>query len=408
MRRLVGVVVLGELGIAVLYVASLLALGIGLQDSVAAAVVKFWIGDCVGVLVTLPLIFFAVDTRRRETLAALLRRPESLLQLATIVWLLWLVFGPLRADAFKYFYLLFLPLIWIAARQGLAGAVVAVALIQWGIIIAVQIAGVPSLTVFELQALQIAFAITGLFLGVTVDERERAAQRLQLSTRLAAAGRMAAALAHELNQPLTALAGYAGAARLLTVGQPLDAPLLEETLRKVVAEARRAGDVVQRMRGLFEARTPQREPVDLRNLAAEVVESLAARAEVAGVAMRLAPATAAPIEAPSVDRVQFEVILRNLLDNAIEAAAANQAREARVEVAIEAEPHGNRIRVVDSGKGVDASDADRIFEPFVSNKANGMGVGLAISRAIAIAHGGTLVAVPGPEGHFRLDIPHAA
>jgi signal transduction histidine kinase len=405
-RRLVGVVVLGTLGTALLYVAALLAIGIQLEDSVFAAVAKLWIGDCVGVLVTLPLIFFVVDARRRATLATMLRRPETLLQLGSILCLLWLVFGPLRADAIKYFYLLFLPLIWITGRQGLAGAVVAVALVQWGLIVAVQLAGAPALTVFELQALQIALAITALFLGVTVDERERAAARLQLSTRLAVAGNMAAALAHELNQPLTALAGYAGSARLLAEMQPLDAPQLEQTLRKVVAEARRAGAVVQRMRWLFEAGAPQREPVDLHALAAEVLEGLQERARGAGVGLHLAP-LAAPATLPALDRVQVEVVLRNLLSNAVDAAAANSMRSPRVELTIDAGPAGHCIVVRDSGTGVAAADAERIFEPFVSGKANGMGVGLAISRAIAHAHGGTLVVVPGSEGCFRLDLPDA-
>jgi signal transduction histidine kinase len=383
-----------------------LAIGTRLQDSAFAAVTKLWIGDCVGVLVTLPLILFVVDLQRRATLAATMRRGETLLQLGSILCLLWLVFGPLRADAVKYFYLLFLPLIWVAARQGLAGAVVAVALVQWGLIIAVQLAGAPALTVFELQALQIALAITGLFLGVTVDERERAAARLELSTRLAVAGNMAAALAHELNQPLTALAGYAGAARLLAAAQPLDAQQLEETLRKVVAEARRAGAVVRRMRGLFEAGTPQREPIDLQALAGEVVEGLQSRAHGAGVALHLGPAKTSAH--PAIDRVQVEVVLRNLLSNAIEAAAANPARAPRVELTIDAGPASHCIVVRDSGTGVVAADAEHIFEPFVTSKAQGMGVGLAIRRAFAHPHGGSLVAVPGSEGCFRLYLPNAA
>ena len=402
--RLVGVVIAGALVAAALDVAALVVTGVLPAREYFAGAVKFWIGDSVGVLVTLPLLLMLIDPGRRTELRALLVRREALLQGVTLLAMLFVVFNAAPLQPSKYFYLLFLPIAWVAARSGLAGAAAALALTQLGVIIAVQVGGQATLTVFELQALLAALAITALFVGVTVDERQRANDEMRRTARLASAGRTAAALAHELNQPLTALTGYAKSSRLLAAQPVLDRVRLDATLAKMEAETLRASAAVHRVRELFGSAKPHRQPTDLAALVAQTAAELQSKAAVAGARILI---DADPAMPPlPVDPVQIELVLRNLLANAIEAIPPGSAA-GRVHVRVAATPGAARIEVEDSGPGVPPDRRAQLFEPFVTTKADGMGMGLAISRAIVEAHGGKLDAVPASRGLFVMTLPSA-
>jgi two-component system, LuxR family, sensor kinase FixL len=400
--RLATVVAVGALGTGILYVAALLATGQGPLDDPFVALVRFWIGDTVGILVTLPVVLMLCVATRRAELAAMLRQPEILLHVAAIGAALAFVFMGPGSEPGRFFYVLFLPLILAATRYGMAGCALAALAIQGAVIVAGEMAGLQALTVFEFQALLIALTVTGLFLGVTVDERRRAEAELRRSMRLAAAGEMAAALAHELNQPLTAVASYARAARMLADdprGEPL---LLGQTLGKLLDESTRAADVVRRLRDFFRTGATRLAPLSLPGLAGRTLEAARALAGARGVALHLHVAD--PVPAVLADELQMEVVLRNLVGNAIDATAEAEApRTVSVEVAQVA---GSVVVTVrDSGPGVARADAARIFEPFETTRAHGMGMGLAISRAIVEAHGGSLQLEPGPGGTFRLRLP---
>lgn len=402
--RLIGVVVIGTLVAAAIGVAALVVTGVLPAHEYFEGAVKFWIGDSVGVLVTLPLLLMLLDAGRRGELRALLARRETLLQGITLLLVLLVVFNAAPAQPSKYFYLLFLPIVWVAARAGLAGAAIALAAAQTGVIVAVQVGGQATLTVFELQALQVALAITGLFLGITVDERQRANDEMRRTARLAAAGRTAAALAHELNQPLTALSGYAKSGRLLAAQPELDRARLDDTLAKLDREAHRASAAVQRVRELFRSGKPERQATDLTALVAQAAAELQSKAAVAGARILI---DADPAMAPlAVDPVQIDLVLRNLLANAIEALPAGSVA-AEIRVRVQRTPDAVRIEVEDSGPGVAADRRAQLFEPFVTTKADGMGMGLAISRAIVEAHGGKLEAVPASGGLFVFTLPLA-
>lgn len=402
--RMVSVVAIGTLATGALYVGALWASGNLAGGGYLEALLQFWIGDSVGILVTLPLVFMMADPTRRIQFGAMARHPITLLQALSIGGALWLVFGPVFAEPFKFFYLLFLPLIWIAARWGLIGAAVASLVIQGGVIFAAQSTAYPALTVFELQALLIALTVTGLFLGVTVDERQRASDDLRQSLRLAAAGEMSAALAHELNQPLAALGTYVQAARLLARPALSSDPRLTETLDKVAAEANRAADVVRRLRDFFRTGATDLRFASLPEVTHEVVASFKDRA--AGLGVTLHEQVDSDVPDVLMDRLQIEVVLRNLLANGIEAAAVNSATPRSV--AVEIEKHSaNFIRAVvrDSGGGIAPSSRESVFEPFWSSKATGMGMGLAISRAIVEAHGGSLWAETQGRGVLGFTLP---
>ena len=401
--RLIGVVTAGALVIGVLYVGTLLAGGVGSLERFPGALLSFWIGDSVGILVTLPLLLMLSTPERRRQGRDMLWRREAIAHTGATLLALWFVFGRHAQDHFKYFYVLFLPLVWMAGRFGMLGAAVSATVIQGGVMVGIFIAGYQALDVFELQGLLIALSITGFFLGVTVDERERAAEELRQSLKLAAAAEMAAALAHELNQPLAALTSYARAGQLLVENPDSRHEQIIETLGKVGSEARRAADVVRRLRDFYRSGTKRTERVALQDVLQHVLASLHERAVAGGISVRHDAAVVPDVLA---DPLQIEVVLRNLLTNAFDAVSAMPPgeRKVSVEVARERTRHV-RVRVLDSGPGIAPEQAGRLFEAFTSTKATGMGVGLALSRAVVEAHGGQLWAVHGTGGEMCFTLP---
>jgi two-component system, LuxR family, sensor kinase FixL len=398
----VGVVAAGTALVAAAFVGVLYGVGALAPGAALAGWTRFWLGDGVGVLVTAPLLLAAADPGQRAALAALARRGEIYLQLGAIAATLWLIFRGLGGDPSHHFYLLFLPLIWTAIRSAMAGAIVAVALVQLGVVLGVHDRSLQTLPTIELQALVAALTLTVLYLGVMVDERTRAAERLKESLRLAAAGEMAGAIAHEVNQPLTALANYGRSAQLLLeAGRNAEAA---QVIGRMLAEAQRASEVVRRLRDLFRQGTTRLEPVPVAELLEEARRAGAqARAE---RALSLTVTAGENLPDLMVDRLQVELLLRNLVANAVDAVAAHAPGRGEIEVSAMREDPGHvRIVVSDNGPGVAPGAAAHVFEPFVSGKPSGMGLGLAVSRAIAEAHGGTLEARAASHGEFHLVLP---
>ena len=361
---------------------------------------QFWIGDAVGVLVTAPLLLVVADPDRRRRLKLLLGRGETYLQIALVAAALWLIFLGLGGDPAHHFYLLFPPLIWIAIRSGMVGAMLAILIVQLGVVLGMHQPSPQGLPIVELQALVAALTLTGLYLGLTVDERERAAEGWKQSLRLAAAGEMAGAIAHEVNQPLTALANYGRSGQfLIQAGRSAE---LGSVIDRMLAEAQRAAEVVRRLRDFFRQGSTRLERVPVAELLQQVRQ--AARDGMRDSQATLTVAADETLPDILVDRLQIELVLRNLVTNAMEAVASRPSGE----VSITAQRHDAqhvRIVVADNGPGVAEAEAQRVFEPFVSNKPTGMGLGLAVSRAIAQAHGGSLDARSGAHGEFHLVLP---
>lgn len=397
--RLVVVITLGSLFVGLIYIASVVLASRHVNGAMEAWL-RFWIGDTVGIVVTLPLLLMMFDAERRRQIGGLFRDRLVILQWGAVAATLVIVFVLPELQRFKFFYLLFLPLVWIAARSGMAGTAPAMIFLQVGVVIGVQTTGMASLTVFELQTLLLALAITGFFVAVMVDERQRISDDLRRTLKLAAAGEMAAAVTHELNQPLTAMTNYANACKGMVEQLPGDVPpLLAATLERIAAEARRSGDVVRRLRDLFRGGIHKRDPVELDCLVSHAVAVFKEREPSAQIAVeREGDGFTA-----NVDRVQIELVLRNLLQNAIE--ATGKKRNSLVVVRLRKWRDAIRVEVVDDGPGIPDARLERIFEPFVTDKPNGMGVGLSMSRAIIEAHGGKLMAEPGPGGCFYFVLP---
>lgn len=397
--RLLVVITVGSLLTGLAFVLAVMATT-GRIDGALSAWLRFWIGDTVGMVVSLPLILMLSNEVRRRQIIALMHRWEFLLQSIVLVTSLLLVFSLPESLQLEFFYLLFLPLIWISVRHGLAGTAPTMVFVQAGVILGVIYSGASSLSVLELQMLLLALAIAGFFIAVVVDERQEISESLQRTLKLAAAGEMAAAIAHELNQPLTALNNYARACRAIaekTVSPPNDP--LPRVLAQISAETMRAGDVIKRLRELFKGGRLECTVCDINDLLSESVGLF--RQTHPDVALEW---NALPQRAPvCVDEVQIALVMRNLLQNALE--AMSDVADKRIAVNVRKEHGFARIDVIDSGPGVAEDRQERIFEPFFSDKPSGMGIGLSLSRTIIESHGGELAVEPAPEGRFHYTLP---
>ena len=404
LTRFVATCVAGTLLVSLAYVGVHLWAGALDADAFALGMVIFWVGELIGMVVTLPLALLVLEYAQRRAWRAPDFR-QAAAQGALVLLAFWLVFGVGQVDAAKYFYVLFIPLIWIAVSTGFAGTVVAVAFIQVALILTVLALRHEASSVLELQFLMLTLAITGLFLGMATSELRAQQAGLRRSLRLAAAGEMASALAHELNQPLSAIGTYLRSCAILLREPAANRERIGETIAKVQQEAERASDVVRRLRDFFRAGMTSLEKVDLGQLVTGAGLQLGGRLKRHGITLSVAAAEGLP--AVLVDRVQIGVVARNLLANAIDAINAAGDTAGRIEVRVEAPDAAMLlVTVTDTGAGVPREAQEALFDLFHSTKSEGMGLGLAISRAIIEAHGGRLWAESRSRGGvFRFTLP---
>jgi C4-dicarboxylate-specific signal transduction histidine kinase len=205
--------------------------------------------------------------------------------------------------------------------------------------------------------------------------------------RFAVAGELASALAHELNQPITALVSYLQAAEILANGSTSSDDRLNPTLTKATREAIRASAVLRRLRDFYQSGAHKSEPVDVPALCATVANAFQDRLRRAGASLGVA--VDASIPQLEGDATQLEVVLHNLVANALD-AVAQSPRQRRIELTVSHAEGTVTLRVDDSGAGIPAEMCSRLFEPFVTSKTDGMGLGLAISRSLIRARGGEL------------------
>ena len=236
-----------------------------------------------------------------------------------------------------------------------------------------------------------------------IAKRERSDARLQIlqseffhAARLNAGGQMAAALAHELNQPLTAAVNSVNAARRLIADDRHQANgKINEAMREAVEQALRAGQIIRRLRDSLTRGEAEKGSENVVPMIEDAAELALAGTRTLGVKLhyRFDPHASRVL----VDRTQIQQVLINLMRNAVEAMAASDRRELEVKTRL-LDDETIEIAVADSGPGLSPEVAGRLFEPFISTKRDGMGLGLSICRSIVEAHGGRLWANPGPDG----------
>lgn len=406
---LTGVASLVALCATAVHVGGLAALGLLPVGKFFIGLFRHWIGDVIGIVTTAPAIL--VLWRQRRDLWSLFKdlAPPLLLMIGVS----WVIFGLETTDEFRIFYLLFPPLIWMAVRHGLKGAVVGIVATQATMMGITTFLRYEASTVTALQVLMLALSLTTLLLAAAVEERERAQANLreqQMSmaqmARLSLAGEMASGLAHELNQPLSAIVNYVKAALGLLAQQTALEGGVKETLEKASSQAMRASQIIGRLRDFLHRGEMTREVVAVQELASEAMALIAptAKRRQVKIATNL-PATLAKV---AVDRIHIEQVLINLLVNAIEA----QEDRAPSEIVIEAKERRDafvEIAVLDKGPGIAPEIEGRLFEPFASTKNEGMGLGLMICRSIVEAHGGRLWHDDSTRGQtaFRFTLPIA-
>jgi len=213
--------------------------------------------------------------------------------------------------------------------------------------------------------------------------------RLLNVSRMATIGEMAAGVAHELNQPLTAIANYAHACERLLARPGVDPNELREALRQIAAQTTRAADIIRRLRAVARGHQTEHVPVAMNALVEELRELMTTDASVHGVELTLDLASGLP--EVTADPGQIQQVILNFLRNSIEALGAGPGGTPRVAISTSVvDGYAVRLMVCDNGPGLAPDALKRVFDPFFSTKENGTGLGLAISRTIARAHGGTV------------------
>jgi C4-dicarboxylate-specific signal transduction histidine kinase len=309
---------------------------------------------------------------------------------------LWGVFGFADAFRFQLFYVFFIPIVWIAVRFGLEGVTLGLVLTQIGLLVAMQISGQTTVDVVSYQALMVVLSMTGLAVGVVVSEQSRTQQQLRLhqealnrASRLGTMGEFAAAVAHEINQPLTAIANYSQLAKSAAEQVPPDPGAAARAASDAIEQVNRAASVIQRLReliGLGRIRLASTSVAGLLDETASICRPELERANV-DLTLRIA-GDLPPVMA---DALQVEQVLLNLIRNAREALVQAGRHDGRIVIeASRAAPDTVALSVTDNGPGLDPDLVGQPITPFTSTKSDGLGLGLALSRSIVEAHGGSL------------------
>ncbi len=381
------------------------------RDQLVTALSHFWVGDTLGIVIAMPAAMAFLILRRHGTE----RTPEVIgfdivVFAAGLGFALWCMFGLAGSDDHQFFYVLFLPVIWVAIRDGYAGAALAVLVAQLALLTVTETVSYAATEFIGLQMLMLALAATGLLIGALVSERRQSEAQAKIQqaelarmARNTTASAMGVALAHQISQPLSTVATHIHVARLHANGRP-DTGEIVESLQIAGTEMRRAQEVLQRLREFISHGKSETTAVDLSALVMRLTQVLRAEAGRKHVRLSFDLATLPPITA---DALQIEQVLLNLVTNAADAAAERPDGRGRVLVKTAADAETVRLIVEDNGAGLSPDIAERLYEAFATTKASGMGLGLALSRQIVAHHGGRLWwEAVAPEGtRFIVECP---
>jgi two-component system sensor kinase FixL len=377
--------------VASCYVALIIAAGMIDSAQFGPAMLRYWVGDMIGITILTPFLLVLMTRPRLPSPAW-----EMLLPLALLGTALWLVFGFVGAYRFQLFYLLFLPVVWTAVRFGLEGVTWALLISQVSLIILIQLSGQSTWNLTAYQALMVVLSVTGLAVGALVSEQYRTERQLRMHqeaiarvSRLSSMGEFAAALAHEINQPLTAIGNYVRLVKSASMLEPPDNARVAEAAGKAAEQVHRAAEVVRRLREFIRLGRSGTGPNPLPQLMEDAATLCRPEYDRHGVKLGVQ----FDRDLPNVlcDSLQVQQVIVNLLRNSLESITDAGRRDGRV--TIEAEREGDKqvlLRVRDNGPGFDRSLLGKQITPFTTTKPEGMGLGLSLSRSIIESHGGRL------------------
>jgi two-component system, LuxR family, sensor kinase FixL len=392
---------------ALLYSAVLIGSGNLSEGSYLEAVRIGWVGDMSGIIILLPL-WLLLRTGDRGRLNEMRSNIGLLLiQAAALAGAFWFSFHHtwegVEGMNQTPFYLLFLPIIWVALRWGPGLTAIALAALQAGIVAFVAKHSTPE-SFRAIQLLMVLLAGTGLFMGISVSENARFSLLMRskddelssLKSRMAVS-EMNSAIGHELNNPLAALVNYLRSASLILELPDFDRASLQSALDKAHGEATRSVNVVRKLREFFRSGVVRRQPVDPKKLATEAMAATQSKFRKAGITAVLD----APGEFPVInaDPLQLSMVLQNLLANAYDAVHELDRRGVGVTLSVIRQASDVVFSVEDGGTGIPEALRDQIFRPISSTKSAGMGLGLAICRSLVEANDGRIWLVhSGPDG----------
>ena len=240
------------------------------------------------------------------------------------------------------------------------------------------------------------------------EQAQVQAERAQNASRLITMGEMASSVAHELNQPLTAIVTNAQAALRFLLRENPDFLEVEGALREIAKDGKRSGAIMYRLRDLLKKSEIDQAPLDLNAVALEVLALVQAEFTQAGVTLKHELTRDLPWV--KGDRVQLEQVVLNLLANALDAARSQSESPPMVHLSTWSGGGGEvHLQVRDVGSGLSPEILNRLFEPFFTTKAKGMGMGLAVSKSIIEVHGGRIWAEPNQDrgAAFHISLPAA-
>ncbi len=356
------------------------------------------LGDLIGIGVLTPLVLrLALLLREKWWRWTVPLLPEIAAFGVFIAIALWLIVGS-GPGGFKFFYILFLPVVAAALRHGLDGACLSLATIQLGLVGLLHYFGYGASEFIEFQALMLVLTATGLIVGVEVSERKAAEALLKekeneatLADRFNLVSGMASALAHEINQPMTAARALARSAQEIMSKPGADFARADTNISSMVIQIDHASNIVRRIREFLRRGKPRSSTVDIATMLNDALLLIRGQATAANIRLELDVAQGLPpIQG---DPIQLQQVILNLVRNGIDSIMMGGYLDGVVKISarkIEA-PRRIEIIVLDNGGGIVPEVAGRLFEPLATSKAEGLGLGLPISVSIVQAHGGTLV-----------------
>ena len=390
--RLLVTAAIAAMAVATGYVSLLAMKSIISIEQVPRGIMQFWVGDMIGITVMTPFLLLLLSGRRIFPAT-----PELLLPFALMICALFLIFGVPNTYRYQLFYPLFLPVIWVAVRFGLEAVTGVLVVTQVLLIAAVELSGHDDLSVTAFQILMLVLALTGLIVGTLVTEQRNTQRELWLhrealgrASRVGTLGALAAAIAHEINQPLTAIGNYARVGRQALKREPIDHAGAARATEQIIEQVDRAAAVMRWLRDFIRAGESRFEVVSVDELIRRPQSVCRAELEEHGIQFE----TFISRDLPSVmvDRLQIEQVITNIVKNAVEAIAGIGCNEGRIQ--IQAGVEGDSFIVIsigDNGPGFEPMLLERPISPFTTTKTEGMGLGLSLSRSIIESHGGRMM-----------------
>ena len=423
--QLLGAGIAGALFVGVLLAALLLIDDEFGQNDLLVTFLPMFVGDAIGIAVFAPITLRIADRIRASGSVSSALPPVE--PVAVAFFVVMLIIGAsiaLGEPGLRLVYVLFVPIVYSAVRHGLDGACSSLAAAQFGLIIILNAAGHDARAFTEFQMQMLVLTLTGLIVGVVVSEREALARsaresaarlrKLELQAgqeaRFSLAGGMASALAHEINQPITAARALTRSAQHLIRNESIDFSRANNNLGEAVAQLDHAGSIIRRMREFLRRGRPHVSTIDIAFMVRNAVSLVSGEAEAEGVLLTVR--TEAGLPPLYGDRTQLEQVILNLVRNGLEAIRDGATPNGQILLGAGrgSSPDEVEFFVSDNGPGIADAVVERLFEPLTSSKPQGLGLGLAICAVIVQNHHGRIRLAVRDHGRteFRFSIPYDA